>query len=81
MDIGDLNEVYRKAESADREVFAEMRSNILLVSGDHYQKRADRYFSQIRDNRDISDYQKLRLTKNHTQKITGVTAGSINAPN
>lgn len=70
MDIGDLNEIYRKAESADREVFAEMRSNILLVSGDHYQKRADRYFSKGRDNNDVSDYQKLRLTKNHVQKIT-----------
>lgn len=70
MKIGELNELYRKAETVDREVFAEMRSNILLVAGDHYQKRADRYFSQIRDNRDLSDYQKLRLTKNHTQKIT-----------
>lgn len=69
-DIGELNDLYRRAESLDREVFAEMRSNILLVAGDHYQKRADRYFSQIRDNRDLSDFQKLRLTKNHTQKIT-----------
>jgi len=70
MEIGELNEIYQKAESSDREVFAEMRSNILLVAGDHYQKRADRYFSQIRDNRDISDTQKLRLTKNHVQKVT-----------
>lgn len=70
MNKGELNELYQKAEAVDREVFAEMRSNILLVSGDHYQKRADRYFSQIRDNRDVSSETKLRLTKNHTQKIT-----------
>jgi len=70
MNIGELNELYQKSEQVDRSTFAEMRSNILLVAGDHYQKRADKYFSQIRDNRDLSDYQKLRLTKNHTQKVT-----------
>ena len=69
-DIGELNDLYRRAESLDKEIFAEMRSNILLVAGDHYQKRSERFLGQIRGSQDLSDHQKLRLTKNHTQKIT-----------
>jgi hypothetical protein len=68
-DISQLNKLYQQGESVDREIFAEMRSNILLVAGDHFNKRAHRYFSQIRDNRDLTDYQKLRIFKNHIHKI------------
>lgn len=67
--IGQLNKLYTFGESIDREIFAEMRSNVLLVAGDHFNKRAHRYFSQIRDNRDLTDYQKLRIFKNHIHKI------------
>ena len=68
-DIGELNELYRKSESLDKDIFAEQRSNILLVAGDHYTNRRGTE-NNIRDNRDVQNYQKLRLTKNHTQKIT-----------
>lgn len=68
-DIGQLNKMYQQSETVDREIFAEMRSNILLVAGDHFNKRAHRYFSQIRDNRDLTDYQKIRIFKNHIHKI------------
>lgn len=67
--IEQLNELYEKADAADKKVFAEMRSNILLVSGSHYNKvssKLDRNLEQMGVNKD----KRLRLTKNHTQKIT-----------
>jgi hypothetical protein len=69
LNVGDLNRLYRDAETVDKTIFSEQRSNILLIAGEHYSKRAHNYFSQIRDNRDMTDYQKLRLAKNHTHKI------------
>jgi len=67
--VGDLNRLYQDAEAADKSLFAEQRSHVLLIAGDHYNRRGDTKFSQIRDNRDVSDTSKLRLTKNHTHKV------------
>lgn len=66
--IQDLNELYDEADSIDREVFAEMRSNVLLVAGEHYSKRMVEQQYKTRDANRIND-QKLRLTKNHTYRI------------
>jgi len=69
--LSDLNEMYRGAEQCDEEIFAEMRSNLLLVSGNHYSKRASSsFFSNIRNSQKLNEAQKLRLTKNHIHKIT-----------
>lgn len=68
--IEELNQQYREAESCDDEVFAEMRSNLLLVSGNHYSKKTTSFFSKVRNTQRLSDTQKLRLTKNHIHKIT-----------
>jgi len=67
--VGDLNRLYDEAELVDKALFAEQRSHILLISGEHYNNRNNLKSSQIRNNRDSSDYTKLRLTKNHTHKI------------
>lgn len=68
--IEDLNRHYREAESCDDEVFSEMRSNLLLVSGNHYSKKTSSFFSKIRNTQRLNETQKLRLTKNHLHKIT-----------
>ena len=69
-DIADLNRIYTDAESADKDIFAEYRSNILLTEGTHYSRRSFRDRPNLRDARDLSyDHQKLRITKNHTHKI------------
>lgn len=68
--IEDLNILYSEAESVDQEHFAHERSNLLLVAGDHYSSKKSRYWNRIRESRDIPADQKLRLTKNHIQKIT-----------
>lgn len=66
----DLYQQYTDSISMDAEIYAEMRSNILLVSGDHYARQGSRFWNRIRDNEDLTKQQKLRLTKNHIRKIT-----------
>lgn len=68
--ISDLEKYYRDADEADKELFAEQRSNLLLDSGEHYNKLRSNFFRRLRDSRSISNEQKIRLTKNHIQKIT-----------
>lgn len=78
----DLDELYRLSEECDKEVFAEQRSNILLTAGNHYSRKNERIFRQIRESKDLTDTQKIKLTKNHTQNIVRqyVTAISSQAP-
>lgn len=68
--LDELNQFYKDDDSADDELFSEMRSNLLLVSGNHYSKRSSSFFSSIRNSQKVSDTQKLRITKNHMHKIT-----------
>ena len=69
VDINELNSRYLDGDSIDQEVFAEMRSNVLLVAGEHYNRRQSNFYKRIRDSKEISNEQKLRLTKNHVQNI------------
>lgn len=77
MTIDDLNKLYSEADTADQEVFAEQRSNILLSLGDHFTKKGSRFWNRIRDSKDLSNEQKLRLTKNHIQKIVKAYVNNI----
>lgn len=76
-DIAKLNGNYFDGESCDQDVFAEMRSNVLLVAGEHYNRRQSRFYKRIRDSRELSQEQKLRLTKNHIRKICQAYANNI----
>ena len=76
-DINALEALYIDAESCDQEVFSEMRSNLLLISGEHYSRKNSNFYRRIRDSKDLNDQQKLRLTKNHTQFITKTYANNI----
>ena len=68
--LEELNQHYKDAESCDDEIFSEMRSNLLLVSGNHYSKKTTSFFSRVRNSQKMNETQKLRLTKNHLHKIT-----------
>ena len=83
LNAADLDQLYQKAHQADEKLFSEMRSNILLVSGDHYNKRGSRFWNRIRSTKELTDSQRLRLTKNHVSTICGIITGNIlsNAPN
>jgi hypothetical protein len=75
--ISDLNELYKEAEEADKDLFAEQRSNILLVAGEHYTKRNQAFERSVRSSADLTDSQKLRLTKNHMHRIQRRYVSSI----
>lgn len=68
-DVAELERLYTEAEEVDSEIFAEMRSNLLLISGEHYNRRHSSFFSRIRDTKELNDQAKIRLTKNHVQNI------------
>lgn len=75
--ISELNGYYTEGDGADQDLFAEMRSNVLLASGEHYNRKQSRFYKRIRESKDLSQEQKLRLTKNHTQKICKLYANNI----
>ena len=76
-EIADLNMLYVDGDSCDQQVFAEQRSNLLLVAGEHYNRRQSLFYRRIRDTRDMNNEQKLRLTKNHIQRICKIYANNI----
>lgn len=76
-ELADLQRLYTEAESVDHDLFAEQRSNILLILGDHYARRGSRFWNRIRDTKELSNEQKLRLTKNHIQKIYKIYVNNI----
>lgn len=76
-DLSMLNGYYTDADSIDQGIYAEMRSNILLASGDHYTRRTSTFYRRIRDNRELTQEQKIRLTKNHVQKICKLYSNNI----
>lgn len=75
--IAELNQLYTEADEADKDIFTEQRSNILLIAGDHYTKKNSKYWNRIRDSKDLSGEQKVRLTKNHIGKIAKTYVNNI----
>ncbi len=69
LDPAELDRMYDKGEEADKPDFAEMRSSLLLIAGEHYNKRNSKVWDRIRTTRDLSNEVKIRLTKNHIGKI------------
>lgn len=72
IELAELDRIYSRAEEVDKDLFAEMRSNILLVAGEHYSKLNQRVSAQIRQSNKpaATQEQKLRLTKNHMHKVS-----------
>lgn len=68
--IDDLNKCYKEAEQCDAEIFSEQRSNILLVAGEHYNRKNSNFWNRVRDSEKLNSDQKLRLTKNHIYKVS-----------
>ena len=68
--IDDLNGVYESINTSCKDLYAEQRSNSMLVAGNHYSSKVSDNWNRIRDLRSVPTEQKLRLTKNHIQKIT-----------
>lgn len=80
----ELQTMYEEAERVDSALYSEQRSNLLLVSGDHYAKKRNEAFNaRIREAKGVADEMKLRLTKNHVQRISRLYVNNIltHAPN
>lgn len=75
--IADLNQLYSDAESVDKDVFSEMRTNLQLTAGNHYERSNNRYWNRLRESKTVSPDQKIRLTKNHIGRITKLYQNAI----
>lgn len=67
--VADLEQLYTDAESCDKRLFAEMRTNLQLVAGNHYVREGSKYWNRIRDTKELTNEQRIKLTKNHVQRI------------
>ena len=68
--LPDLERLYDQGESVDKYQFSEMRSNLLLIAGEHYNKHFfTRFRRRVQQHDRLAEHQKLRLTKNHIQRI------------
>lgn len=72
-----LNKLYTESDNTDQEIFAEQRSNILLSGGDHYNKKGSKWWNRIRESRELTNEQKLRLTNNHIHPIVRTYVNNI----
>lgn len=75
--ISDLDSLYREGEECDKRMFAEMRTNLQLVAGEHYVREGSRFWNRIRDTKHLSNEQRLKLTKNHVQRVTKIYRNAI----
>jgi hypothetical protein len=65
----DYWKLYQEAESIDKRLFAEQKSNVLLHAGDHYSRQGSKFWNHVRDAKQIDNSVKIRITKNHIQRI------------
>jgi hypothetical protein len=73
----DLEALYVESTQCDQEVFAEQRTALLLIAGEHYNRTRFAFNKRLRDQKDVSEQQKLRLTKNHIQRIVKTYCNNI----
>lgn len=73
--ITELNQLFEAGKSEDKTAHAEMRSNVLMVGGEHYTKKLSEYFNQ-RNNRP-SEGSKLSITKNWLHRSHRIYVNSI----
>lgn len=65
----DYWKLYQEADSIDKKLFAEQKSNVLLYSGDHYTRQGSKFWNHVRDAKQLDNSTKIRITKNHIQRI------------
>lgn len=73
--IQELQELYRDSKSQDRALTAEMRTNVMLVSGEHYTKKSTGPLERTREHR--NEDSKLRITFSYLHLIYKTYVSSI----
>lgn len=77
IDHAERMRLYKEGESIDQAVYAEQRSNLLLVSGNHYARKSSRFLNRVRDDARLTEEQKIRLTINHIQRVCKIYENNI----
>lgn len=77
LNASDLNGLYNDADSAAKDLFAEMRSNVKLYLGLHYSKNSNHGLGRLANNAPIAKEKKLRLTQNHIGDIMDKRVNAI----
>lgn len=77
LSLSELERMYEESTQADESIYSEMRSNILLVSGDHYSNKKSKLYQSMREPTDSSQRQRLRIVKNHIHKISRIYQENI----
>src|SRR5690606_9833159 len=72
-----LGELYKEAVEIDKRIFAEQKSNVLLYAGEHYSKPTSKFARGLRNSPSIDTGTKIRVVKNHTQKICKTYVNNI----
>jgi hypothetical protein len=67
--FNDLWALREESVSIDKNISAEQKSNVLLYAGEHYTRQGSRFWNSIRNNQNLDNSTKIRITKNHIQKI------------
>ena len=77
--ISDLQQLYQEADNCDQAIFAEMKSNILLVSGHHYagSRINTDFLRRLSSSSEQLSQIRVRLTKNHIQRIQDIKLNNI----
>lgn len=75
--IQELNRLFQESVTADQELWAEQRSNVQLIAGEHYARKGNKFWNRVRDSKDLTSEQKIRLTKNHIRKIVLIYRNAI----
>lgn len=76
-DANTLNRMYEEACAADKPLFAEMRTNVRLRNGDHYNNATKKVVGDLRRKGVVSKDQKIRITKNHIHRVTNEYINAI----
>lgn len=77
LDHNELMRLYKDGEQVDNYLYAEQRSNLLLVAGSHYARKGSRFWNRVRDDNRLSEEQKIRLTLNHIQRICKIYENNV----
>jgi hypothetical protein len=73
----DLMTLYQEGVNADNYIYSEQRSNLMLVAGNHYSRKNSSFWNRVRDDRNINQDQRIRLTKNHIQRVCKIYENNI----
>lgn len=75
--ITQLEKNYRDSVDTFQAYYDETKHNIMLVAGNHYSKINSKIYSKLRKNYTIPDNVKLKITKNHLNKVIKKKINSV----